>query len=594
MGSSPARRDALVVLLLLLLGAVHIAAVQRLENHIYDSSVYIVLARNILETGRYEFNFEPHTVYPPGLPVILAGVSLLTGRSGYDAYIRFISAFGTLGLVAWYFVLRRDAGRLASAAACLLMATSGPLFEMFTRDVFSDAPYFLLSGLALCCLLRLEQPAAQRSGYFLVAGVGLLTVAAALVRSAGVALSAAMLAWGLDAAWRRSKSSSLVMRAALLGGVAGLLAFAAWVGWSKSAERRDYEGEHMQSYASQFVTKDPHQPELGRASLGDMVLRMASNLPLQWSYIVAIYTRLPYVAALWFSPLIVVPLALLLVGSAACLYGHRGAVLAWYFLTYFAVYLLWPFDEGPRFMAPIAPLAFVLTWRGAVTAGCAVWSRPRTSAKVAAVAAMALAAGAIAIGPQDGAQARLSAAAWTVTALLLVFSILLARRAGPGAFAAVRRLFARSASWPIGPALIAALAILGLFRQARLARANLAPDPTRFGRHASADAAAWLRTAGEGVVMAQQFAIIHQLTGRKVVNFPITSDPRTILEVARKTRTRYLVVVDRVKTDYFSPAEEDRCLWLQRAYPQALQLVHRGPYYRIFEFQSNAGEPAPE
>src|ERR1700693_3529304 len=102
--------DVVIVSVLLALGVFQVATVQRVESYGSDSSMYILLAHNILRTGHYEFNFKPHTVYPPGFPLLLTAVSMLTGREGYDIFIFFMPIFSTLALITSYFVLRWDQG----------------------------------------------------------------------------------------------------------------------------------------------------------------------------------------------------------------------------------------------------------------------------------------------------------------------------------------------------------------------------------------------------------------------------------------------------------------------------------------------------
>jgi 4-amino-4-deoxy-L-arabinose transferase-like glycosyltransferase len=160
--------DIIVVLLLFALCVFEVATVQTIESPRTDSAVYMTLAHNIRETGRYEFNYRPHTVYPPGFPLLLVGISSLTGHDGYDVYIRFMPVFGTLAIVVWYFVLRSYAGRLAAAICCVLVATSDYFFLLATQAVLSDIPFFFLCGVAISSTARQDsKPRLRRcSGLF--------------------------------------------------------------------------------------------------------------------------------------------------------------------------------------------------------------------------------------------------------------------------------------------------------------------------------------------------------------------------------------------------------------------------------------------
>jgi hypothetical protein len=576
--------DGAIVLLLLVLGAFQAATVQRLESFGPDSSVYITLANNLLETGRYEFDYEPHTRFPPCFPFLLACISVIAGSTSYGVFVRFMPIFSTLALVVWYFVLRRYAGRPAAGASCLLVATSAPLFQLVTQAVLSEAPFFLLSGLALWCLIRLERQNTYRPPLFLpFMCTCLFAGATVLTRSVGVALCAGMLVWAIAALWHRGPKRIITLRAAIFSALVGFLLFALWTGWSKHTERLDYQGQHMKSYASQFIMKDPHRPELGKASVGDMVVRIASNVPVQSSQLTTILTRIRWIAPIWYSPLTVLPFVLLLCGLASCVYDYLGPLLAGYFVAYFAIYLLWPFDEGARFMLPISPLAFVLIWRGLIALGNSLRARPVTTLAFISMSGAVLTVGIGLTHHLPGLQAQASMVFWPVFTVLLATLTFLAQRAGSAKAAnTLDSIGGLIPSYSL-KVIVVLMCAVGVFQQAAISRTNQAPDPSLFSHYPAADCALWLRTAGEGVVMAGQWAILHRLTARRVVSFPITSDPQVIVEVVRRENIRYLVVEDHVKDEYFFPPEEDRYQQIERAYSHMFELVHSGPGYRVFE-----------
>jgi len=580
--------DVAIVLLLLVLGAFQVLTVQRAESLGADSSVYMVLAHNIRETGRYEFNYRPHTVYPPGFPFLLAGLSMLTGREGYDVFVRFMPVFSTLALVAWYFVLRRDGGRQAAGAACLLVATSVPLYEMATRTVLSDIPFFLGSGLAFLFLSGLEQQDAgwRPSGVLLLTGLGLATAATVLLRSAGIALPAALLAWvSSETISRRGAARFIPSRTAVIfAAVFAFLAFFGWIGWTKYSTPREHPAEHGESYSSQFMEKDPHRPELGTASASDLFLRAVSNVPVQVANIVVLLARISYVMPTWYSPPIVITVGLLLCGLVSCIFNGRGSLLAWYFLAYFTIYLLWPYDEGPRFMLPVAPLAVVLIWRGLIVAAHLLRTRPTAALVSIAALGGVLAVATSATERLPGLQSRVAVVFWPLATAVPIFLFLMAKRAGQTrAIAALDSAFASFTSWRIGTGIVGILFAVGVFQQASSARTNLAPDSSQYRHSGSADCAAWLRTAGDGGIMAQQSSIIHRLSGRRIEDFPVTSDPQAIVDAVAREKVRYLVINDQVEYEYFYPTEEERWRQIERAYPSMFRLVHKGPGYRVFE-----------
>jgi hypothetical protein len=577
--------DLAIVFLLLILCVFQIASVQKVESFGSDSSVYIVLAHNLREVGQYEFNYERHTQYPPGFPVLLAGIETLVGNASYEVFVRFMPLFSTSALILRYFLLKRAEGGVVAGASCLLVATSAPLYQMVTRSVLSDAPFFLVSGLAVWCLMSLDERPASRGAAALLGGLCLATVVTVLIRSVGVALCAAIAAWAIAERWRGKQIRSVHWRGALLAAMLGFIAFFSWISWAKHLEKRTYEGQHMVNYAGQFSAIDPHKPELGRASVGDYVVRFVNNIPVQASHLAALAVRAPYLMQTWYSPLPMVVLCLLACGLASCACNGQRRLLGLYFLAYFSVYLLWPFDEGPRFMLPVAPLAFTLIYRGVLILVDLLRSRP--AATLTAILAFAACASAVSWGAltKPGLQVRLAVVFWACVASGAGILLLLLKRAGaaartkPDLLAGLFQLRGLQSGIIFATALLVAV---GILQQVGSAQGNLAPQPTAFRHHASADVSSWLQRAKDGPVMAQQYAIIHRLTSRRVVDFPITSDPKIIVKALKSEMVQYLVVNDEVEYEYFLPTEEVRLRHIEAAYPSLLQLVHRGPGYRVF------------
>jgi hypothetical protein len=575
-----------IVLLLLALGALQVATVRRAESYGSDSSIYIVLASNLLNGRGYSFNYEVHTTYPPGLPVLLAGISALTGESGYNLFVYSMPIFSTLGLIVWYFVLKAWSGHKTAAICCLLTATADPLYRLVTRFVVSDTPYLLVSGLALLCILGLmwAGPGSRHIRYGLLAGSSLFAILSVLLRSAGVSLCAALAAWALTEMLLRRRGREFAFSAALCAAALGLCAFGVWAGWAKRMEVKAYPGQQFTSYASLFMAADPQRPELGEISAGHLVPRLLSNIPIQASHIGGLAVRAPWVMPAWHSPLAVIVLALLACGLLSCAACPKAALLAWYFLAYFSVYLLWPFNEGPRFMLPAAPLAFVLLWRGAHQLSDLVCARPATTWAAVLLVSLLLTASAAGARGTGGLQGLVALAFWPSLAAVAAFFLWrsrVRRAAGPEGRAG------RPAGFLLGARAVVlgvlGLALTGVVQSAQSARENLNPDPTTFLHYPATDASAWIRGAKQGKVMAQQSAIVHRLTGRRVVVFPATTDPRIIVTLLEREMVRYLVVSDQVKDEYILPSEEERFRLIELAYPNRLRLVHRGPGYRIFE-----------
>jgi hypothetical protein len=568
------------MLILALIGAAHFLVTDRLERPGHDSSVYIRAAENLARDGSYEFNGAPVTWYPPGFPAMLAVVIRLFGDSRHEFLIRFVSLTGAAALLTWLLLLRQAMPPLPALLILLLVAASPTYFAMSTWWVMSDLAYFLLTGIALAGILRLSSGPRPALPFFW----GLLAVAAAAAavatRTIGVSFAVALLVWAaLPSLWPAAATSSKpAARWAAVAGFAALLVFLYWVRWTSGFAASEDRGGHMASYSMQFQWKNPHRPDDGAAQPADYLRRIAQNFPLRASQIVAVAVPLSYVSPQWYNPL-----SILLIGFAA-LGSWRARREPWfqlatiYFAAYLGILLLWPFTETPRFLLPVAPLVFVLAWRGfhefSLPVSATQW---RNTAVVLWLVALAALLTAVLSSSEFGKQEMVYLAFWFAAA------------AGATAvFVARLQLPARLST----PALLsrcgavaAALVILaGLGLQAAGAANNLRANPAERPLRHVREAAEWLQTAPGGVVMAGQFAVLHRFSGRRIVAFPVTADAARIRQAMERHHVRFLVVArPSGQSEYYQPAEHERLAALLQADSSLLQLVYESPRLWIYQ-----------
>ena len=244
--------------------------------------------------------------------------------------------------------------------ACLWLATSPEYFRLATRYIWSDLPYFAVAAVGL---LLAEQLPRSDGRWRAASAVGLAAAmaGAVLMRSAGIALIAAAGATVVHT-WHALNRRA---RAGLLASVTiGLCVQGWWSIWTQSRAVTDYAGEYMQSYTAQFLIKNPLEPELGRAGIADLAGRVGYFAAAQLTRFTQLLLPVPWLDVLWFSPLVLVPAFLLIVGAGSSLRQRRSPLLAWYVVAYLGLYSLWPFDEGARFILPVFPLMFLFAWRG--------------------------------------------------------------------------------------------------------------------------------------------------------------------------------------------------------------------------------------
>lgn len=122
-----------------------------------DGTSYIRLAYDLLGGQDYV------TVQPPGYPVMMMPLLLLTGGEGVDA-ARAISLLSSMvAIAAFWFLGRRWLGRWSGLALGFGMAAT-PLLIRTSVITMSEMPYVMLTGLAML--------AAARGRYFLSGALG--------------------------------------------------------------------------------------------------------------------------------------------------------------------------------------------------------------------------------------------------------------------------------------------------------------------------------------------------------------------------------------------------------------------------------------
>lgn len=585
--------DILILVTIGVLCIFQIYTYQQAESYVSDTSIYITVSENLLRHGSYEFNFKPHTLYPPAFPALLAVLGVIGGDTSYEFYMKFIPVLHALGLFVWYLLLRKEIGIFPAFAGCLLAATSAPLYRFITGGVFSDSLFFLVSGCSLFAISSLRGNTGRWASWLLWCLAAASCAVTVLTRSAGVALAAALLAWGISEGIRRKGGIQSVQRAGLVAAFAGLAAFGAWTAWSQANARSDISGHHMRSYFSQVLTADPHQPGMGQVSAGSIVLRVLDHSIIQATHIAEVFLRVTWLAPLWYSPLAWTVLILILYGAGNAIYVGEARLIGWYLLSYFVLYALWPFDEGIRFMYPVIPLAIAMMLDSFGKIAVKIRLKLRIAIIFIAPVAATLALTVWIFSPPAGLQAKAFLGFWVAVPIVILAAFMAVKMpagwlyAVQRLFRAVQQLFRLEKARRVAEySLVLFLAVVGIGQHVPLARANLYPDRTAFRHYPAEDSSFYLKSLPDGVVMAAQGAITHRLSGRRTVVFPITTDAAMIAGVMEQHDVKYLVVRDPVPYEYFEPNDEDRLRSLQSQYPEMLIEVHRGPGYRIFEVQA--------
>ncbi|HEX5577916.1 MAG TPA: hypothetical protein VFX40_06030, partial [Gemmatimonadaceae bacterium] len=171
-----------------------------------DNAVYLSVAQSILE-GSYRDIFlpgaPPHVVYPPGFPLITA-LGLVLGLEPWVG-LKLITVFFSASVVFLTWVYARREGSTFALIVALLVAISPGVLALSHWEL-SDVPF---TAFVIAALI------AWRDGSKSVraaAVASLLTVAAYSIRSAGLPLIVAGLAWlALERKWKHLGVAAAIM-----------------------------------------------------------------------------------------------------------------------------------------------------------------------------------------------------------------------------------------------------------------------------------------------------------------------------------------------------------------------------------------------
>ncbi len=579
--------DLAAYTLLIMLGGITFFLSSRAPDFIGDV-YYFELAKSITEKTGYVFNFRPQTMVPPGFPAVLAILSMLVGSS-YMVLIRSMAVFGTIGLIATYEVLRGRVGRSVAAAICVLLASSPEIFVFSTRFVFSDLPYLCTSTVLLWVLLYLDTPRIRVSTRVALMAFGAaLLMVSVLMRSAGIALVTGMAAWiAVSLVWNRIEAGQRFWRLLPLI-VIGLAVEVGWMQWAAAHQITEWPVHgYQENYVAQLKVKNGNEPEQGMATWKDVIARPVRNADDRAAALVGLLTRKRGAPA-WYSPGTLIPLLLLLVGLGASMAGG-GGLLEWYFISYEAMFLFWPWDFELRFLLPVVPLACMYMWKGALIAYGLVREKTRAASCSLLALAVAGAYSSMTWGwhtehPSPALCAGIWGAVGFISLGLVVGGPDLARRlslwlARPLSVRAMR----------VSPAvagtavLVVMLMVLGVAMEMKIGRKNIHFDITADENYQDIEAGEWIKghSPPSAVVMARKEDMVFHYSGHKVIWFPPSTDPKLLMDGIRRYSIEYVVVGE--DDDYWRPTTAVCFRALSEAYPGEFQLVHHGPRNRIFQ-----------
>lgn len=384
----------------LALGLVHLAlvllSILRQPHDGGDNASYLALARSLAEDGSYRERWDPaarpHTLYPPGWPLILAAAL----RAGIEPWLGFkvlAALFSAAAVTLSYLWARRVSTQGTALGVGVVLAMGAGVVDT-GRWELSDPSFWAFTMLALYGFARmgeegsaadkaLPSPQAETPGWKALAGPLAVASAATLLayatRSAGLPLIVAGGGW---LAWRRGWRPLALFAAAV-----GPFAVYWW------ARGRTGSGA---GYAAQLLYVNPYHPSLGTVGVGAMLQRILANT-VEYAA-----QQLPYLLT---GVRLGVPAAVL----GACVAGlalagwamrmRRPGVPELWLLLYVGLVLVWPAAWATeRFLLPALPVLLLCAaepvrrlgrrtgragWVGAAAAGViALSALPRLARQV--------------------------------------------------------------------------------------------------------------------------------------------------------------------------------------------------------------------
>ena len=562
------------------LGVLYALAAQTRYQGGGDTPYHILSARAWAGPAGFSAADPAQTKFPPGWSLALVLCQWFVGGS-YADFARFGAALFPLALLASYVLFRQRMGAGASAAWTGAMIFSASWFTVATSGVRSETLYTAVT-MGFLAWSEHSFRSGRIPGFARMLGA-LLLVSSVLVRSIGVSLLIATAVTVAHTLWRNRQDGVRVASQFAFPFAAAVAATGAWKLLSRARTVEHYPGELMNLYGQQFWLKDPHRPGLGPASLLDVVLRIPDNLKLRATQIAELGTNVPWISPSWTSPVVVAVTVILAAGLLREL-RQRFPLLAYYALFYLGILLVWPFDEGTRFLLPLFPVVVILGMSGLASLRGTLRRYRAGSATCLAVAALvelsALVAERVTHPQEFGAQAVLAVACWLI---LLVAGLHFRRRrtARVGAITPLIRVVALG--------LAAAYVALGATEIEQAARSNW--RTSHDVENGFQLTSAWIvrNTEPSARIMAQRHLDFQLTTGRPGVVLPVTRDQTMLVTALQRTGTRYLVVYDETPENaYYFPLERDRLSVIQSALPEKLVLRSRIKDVAIYEVPRRA------
>ncbi len=589
--------DVVVAAVLAALLGIYLYTAPTVEDYGSDTSIYFETARSLLHEHRYWFNEEPHTLYPPGFPLILAAIMSITGET-YPALTKVLTVMSLVGLAGAYILIKKLEGMRMALFITLLTAGSFAFYYFSIFPTSSDVAYFTATVFALLSfeLQRSARSKGQKIVFYSAAAV--LVAFIPQIRSIGIAFAAGLFLWMINPLQPiAGKAGESPLKRIQKWGTIVFLSFGLvllWQHWASQNSARSDGANYMNSYSQQVLKEDPHQIDSPRMTLKKVPERMLNMLAARAVNAAGMVSNLRWLHLKWTNPLVFLPAFLMVIGLLSSLI-RSGRLLDWYLLSYTGVLLLWPFDEGQRFLFPVQPFLYLYLIIGAALVYDSFKSHTlRKYVPLAGIVSGALSVHTLAQylrGLAPSKQDIVSAVLWLVLCGISAALWLSSRESkrknsqeGKGPLSQ-KMSVRRAAGLAFVAVVLVGVSASGAAQIYSLAKENVHKTPDMTLHHDVLRASEWIDDHAEAgdVVVADDYAIVHRLTKRKALRFPLTTDTEKLRDAILRNKVRYLIVLNEKKYEYFEPSTFKRFARLQTVIPGMVRPVHEFEGGTIYE-----------
>ncbi|WP_422930964.1 ArnT family glycosyltransferase [Singulisphaera sp. PoT] len=315
----------------------------------YDGAGYATLGWGLAQGQGYREwhhpDAQPHTHFPPGYPLALAGLFKFAGRSVFAAHVLSIVLTVSACILYWRWFVPRY-GRRTALILGLALAVNWTWGR--TGGTIQSEPLFFFLG---ALVLHVEVWSRDKG---LAAGLllGVMLGACVLTRHVGTCLAMAIVVQGL------MQRRFVAMIGTLLGMGMCLLP---WVGWLATSQNRSQAGLFMGGNLIGLVADQT----------GFYLRRIPDQVMGPVVEIATVFTRSNLIAGLATTWALLVS-GVVVVGWVRLAGSPRRRLAALIPGLTFPLLLVWPFTEAGRFLIPLVPflilglaegLAFVLSFK---------------------------------------------------------------------------------------------------------------------------------------------------------------------------------------------------------------------------------------